>query len=167
MKKTGRMLLLVTSLLLLNINSVTAKNFVEPCSPRCTPYKSYTETSVSKSQSEQFTHIVYSSPISSTVTREVTLTSTLTLKTGTSMSMNMLIAKSSINFEMGYAGSRQTKTSIKWNIPAGSTYKLIAGKEIADVTGRVSEMDSYCNLTSKPVSVKGSFRTYSKAIKVN
>lgn len=167
MKNKKRILTIVASLLLFNLSNVNANGYIEPMSVRCQPYTAYSESSVSRSQSQQFTHMAYSSPISSTVTHSVTLTSTLSLKAGITADVNMLLAKSSVSFEMGYTGSRQTSTSISWNIPAGGNYRLVAGKEIADVSGTVSSMNSYCELTKRPIRVQGSYRTYHKAIKVN
>ncbi|MFM1524599.1 MULTISPECIES: hypothetical protein [Helcococcus] len=167
MKKLRIILSMFALLFLFNLNNTNAIGYIVPNSIRCQPYTSYSESSVSRSQSEQFTHMAYSSPISSTVTHRVTLTSTLSLKAGVTADMNVLLAKSSINFEMGYVGSRETSTSITWNVPAGGNYKLIAGKEIADVSGLVSEMNFNCELTEDPIRVKGNYRTFHKAIGIN
>lgn len=110
--------------------------------------------------------MAYSSPISSKVTHEVTLTSTLSLKAEVSADLNILLAESSVKFEMGHTGSRQSSTSIQWNVPAYGNYRLVAGKEIAEVKGRVSNMDAYCNLNSRPINVKGSYRTCHQAIRI-
>lgn len=138
---------------------------IEPNSRRCPISTSYSESSVSRSKSEQFSHMAYSSPITSSVTHKVTLKSSLSLNAGISADMKLLLAKSSIKFEMGYTGSIETTTSIKWNVPAGGNYRLVAGKEIADVKGKVTTIDAYCNRDSRYINVKGSYRTYHTAIK--
>lgn len=164
-EKTKKILILSVSILLLNYSSSYA-NEIKPTSVRCQPFTTYTEKDIIKSRTQQFSHIVYNSPIPSVVTYKVKLTSTLSLKAGASGDVNALLAKTSINFEMGYIGSRETETTITWKVPAGSKYKLTAGKELADVKGEISKVDAYCSITNRNINVKGSYRTYQKAVRV-
>lgn len=84
MKNLGKIFSVVLLLFSLCSNVSSASVNLEPHSKACQPFTSYSESSIAKSQSQQFTHIVYSSPVSSTVSYEVTFTSTFSLKAGIS-----------------------------------------------------------------------------------
>lgn len=161
-----KILVIMATISLLFQSNTFAIGEVKPLARRCEPYILYNEKSISRTREVQFTHMAYSSPISSHVSHSVTLNSSLHLKAGISADMNLLLSKSSIDFEMGYTGTRQSNTTITWNINAGGNYKLIAGKEISDVMGEVLKKDSYCNFTKRTISVKGSYLTFHTAIKV-
>lgn len=54
-----KIFLLSALLLVSNVESLYANDYITPTSIRCQPYTSYNEKSVVISQSEQFSHIAY------------------------------------------------------------------------------------------------------------
>lgn len=165
MKKARFITLFMLSIVLFgNVNSY-AKDLVVPNAQVCQVYSAYGESNVINSRDIQFTHMAYKSPITSSVTRTVTLTESLTLKAGASADLNFLIGGTKVDFELSKASSRQTSTSITWNVPAGANYKLIAGKERAEVRGYIATKNSDCTLTKRNITVEGTLRTYHTAVK--
>lgn len=79
---------------------------------------------------------------------------------------NIIIGKSKVNFELDYVGSKAETVSITWGPIVNKKVKLVAGKVWAKTIGKKSSMDIYCNLTTKPYYIEGSYDNYSAAYEV-
>ena len=158
----------VFTILLFNNNIVFAsnKNLIEPTVKKCEPYTSYSDRIDTTSKKQQFSYIVEKSSIPQTITRDVTLTSSVSVKGGISGEANIIIAKSKVNFEIGYVGSKAKTVSVTWGPIVNKKVKLVAGKSWAKTIGEKVSMDNYCNLTRKTYYIEGSYDNYSDAYEV-
>ena len=158
----------IVTIFLLNNNIVFSSNkkMIEPMAIRCVPHTSYSDYIDTTFKKQQFSHIVEKSSVPQTITRNVTLTSWLSVKGSISGESNIIIAKSKINFELGYVGSKSETVSITWGPIVNKKVKLVAGKVWAKTIGKKSSMDIYCNLTSKSYYIEGSYDNYSDAYEV-
>lgn len=169
-KKIKKMFLITTTCLLLTSNYVAAASNLKPTTTlptgrACERDEYYVEKDFSTYKDQQFEHMAYKSPISSHVTHTVTLTQSLSLSAGVEGDLKLLLAKARVKFELSYVSSTSTTSSITWNVAAGANYKLVAGKEMAIVKGIIKTVYSNCDIRERVISVKGSYRTYSEAIR--
>lgn len=167
MKKRMFTVLFGALLLLFNQTNTYASTPIKPTIQKCDPYINYTESSVNTREEIQFSHISSENELDSIVTFSTKLTSTLSLKTGLSVDMNIFLAKTSMSFELQFIGSKESTIELTWNVPRGKKYKLVAGKRIADVSGMISEKDEDCRITDKPIRVEGSYETFHESMRVN
>lgn len=132
--------------------------------PACQYSRSYSETIGNSWEDIQFRHVADSNSVPSSVTYDVTVTSSLALTLGGSGNVNFLLANSSVDFELSYIGSIARTISITWdNIPANETHVLIAGKRMASVNGKITTIFTDCSNRVDNISVKGSTETFHRS----
>ena len=134
--------------------------------PACQYSEAYSENIGSSWEDEQFRHLAKASSIPSHVTRTVTVTSSLSFKGGYEGNINFVLAKSKVNFELGYTGSETTSTTITCDIPGDNrSYYLVAGKLMQNVEGKKIITNTDCSRETQTTNLEGSTMTYHEAIR--
>lgn len=139
------------------------QKLITPMSKRCTPSTSYTDRIDTTYKKQEFSYIIEKSSIPQTVTRNVTLTSSLSVKGSISGEANIVIAKSKVNFELGYVGSKADQVTVSWGPIVNRKVKLVAGKVWARTIGQKTMIDIYCDITRRSYYIEGSYDNYSDA----
>lgn len=143
------------------VEIVNYEEQIQPRGPACQYSVSYSESVSSEASVQQFTHDVEAQPIQTSVTRTVSLTSSLQIKAGASTDVNFVLANTRASFELSYTGSKMTSVSITWGpIPKNKAYTLVAGKKYVTVTGKINVTNTDCTTSSRTISLYGSLRTY-------
>lgn len=164
-KKIAMIVTMVITVIISSLNISLAYNeqLIEPKVKKCTPYTSYSDYIDTTYKKQQFSHIVEKSSIPQTITKVVTLTRSLNVSGGITGETKILLAKSKVNFELGYEGTKSETVYIQWGPIVNQRARLIAGKVFAKTIGEKSTMDSYCNLTKDYYYIEGSYDTYSES----
>lgn len=150
-----------------HISFASENNLIDPMAKKCQPHTTYSDYVEKTVKKEQFSFIVEKSSVSQTIERSVTLTNSLSVKGSLSGELNAILAKSKINFELGYVGSKAVTTKITWGPIVNSRVRLSAGKLWAKTIGKKSVMDINCNLTQTNYSIEGTYGNYSDAKPLN
>ncbi|APP14379.1 MULTISPECIES: hypothetical protein [Bacillus] len=126
----------------------------------------YVHVTTTKSKKTSFTHTA-TNPSNKTdrVSYSVSTTKSTNADFSASYTLKLMVHEVGIKTQIGLGLSKTEKITMTWSIPPKSTYKLTAGTKFVKESGVIRKWNAGKILSSKSVSAKWSYGTWSKKVK--
>lgn len=126
----------------------------------------YVHVTTTKSKTTSFTHTATNrSSKTDRISYSVSTTKSTTADFSASYTLKAMVHEVGLKTQIGLGLSKTESIKMTWTIPPNSTYKLIAGTKFVKGSGVIRNWNAGKILSSKTVSAKWSYETWSDKIK--